>query len=101
MKISEQWLREWTNPELTTDELSHLITMAGLEVDGVEPVAGSDRRRPPCAPIDHVLIPESSSAHPESQVRAKKSQTKQRIGRSHGDVARPPKKSGRRMSPRG
>lgn len=40
MKISEQWLKEWVDPGLPTDELAHLITMAGLEVDGVEPVAG-------------------------------------------------------------
>ena len=40
MNISENWLREWVNPELSCDELAHQITMAGLEVDGVEPVAG-------------------------------------------------------------
>jgi len=40
MKFSESWLREWVNPALSTDELAHQITMAGLEVDGVEPVAG-------------------------------------------------------------
>ena len=40
MKISEQWLYEWVNPGLPTDELAHMITMAGLEVEGVEPVAG-------------------------------------------------------------
>jgi phenylalanyl-tRNA synthetase beta chain len=39
MKISESWLREWVNPTLTTDELAAQITMAGLEVDAVEPVA--------------------------------------------------------------
>lgn len=39
MKISESWLREWVNPKLTTDELAAQITMAGLEVDAVEPVA--------------------------------------------------------------
>jgi phenylalanyl-tRNA synthetase beta chain len=39
MKISESWLREWVNPKLTTDELAAQMTMAGLEVDGVEPVA--------------------------------------------------------------
>ena len=39
MKISESWLREWVNPALTTDELAAQITMAGLEVDAVEPVA--------------------------------------------------------------
>ena len=41
MKISESWLREWVNPELTTTELAEQITMAGLEVDGVEPVAAA------------------------------------------------------------
>ncbi|MEO0442691.1 MAG: phenylalanine--tRNA ligase subunit beta [Pseudomonadota bacterium] len=40
MKISENWLREWVNPELTTRELAEQITMAGLEVDAIEPVAG-------------------------------------------------------------
>jgi phenylalanyl-tRNA synthetase beta chain len=40
MKFSESWLREWVNPALTSDELAHQITMAGLEVDGVDPVAG-------------------------------------------------------------
>jgi phenylalanyl-tRNA synthetase beta chain len=40
MKISEQWLREWVNPAISTDELVAELTMAGLEVDAVEPVAG-------------------------------------------------------------
>jgi len=40
MKVSEQWLREWVSPDLSTAELAHQITMAGLEVDGVEAVAG-------------------------------------------------------------
>ncbi len=40
MKFSESWLREWVNPAITSDELSHQITMAGLEVDAVDPVAG-------------------------------------------------------------
>ncbi|MCU7835664.1 MAG: phenylalanine--tRNA ligase subunit beta [gamma proteobacterium symbiont of Taylorina sp.] len=39
MKFSEQWLREWVNPDLTTEELGHQLTMAGLEVDAIEPVA--------------------------------------------------------------
>ena len=39
MNISENWLREWVNPELTTAELCDQVTMAGLEVDGVEPAA--------------------------------------------------------------
>lgn len=46
MKFNESWLREWVNParsygQITTDELTHQITMAGLEVDDVLPVAGS------------------------------------------------------------
>ena len=40
MKFNEQWLREWVQPEITPDELLEQLTMAGLEVDGVEPVAG-------------------------------------------------------------
>ena len=41
MKFSEQWLREWVDPDLSTDELLEQLTMAGLEVDGYEPVAGN------------------------------------------------------------
>ncbi|HBJ29060.1 MAG TPA: phenylalanine--tRNA ligase subunit beta, partial [Cobetia sp.] len=40
MKFSEQWLREWVSPELNTQQLADQVTMAGLEVDGIEPVAG-------------------------------------------------------------
>lgn len=39
MKFSENWLREWVNPGISTDELVAQLTMAGLEVDGVEPAA--------------------------------------------------------------
>jgi len=41
MKFSEQWLREWINPDISTEELSHQLTMAGLEVDAIEPVAAT------------------------------------------------------------
>lgn len=41
MKFSESWLREWVNPKLNTQQLVDKITMAGLEVDAVEPVAGN------------------------------------------------------------
>jgi len=40
MKFSEQWLRSWVNPDITTQEMCDQLTMAGLEVDGVEPAAG-------------------------------------------------------------
>lgn len=39
MQFPESWLRTFVNPDLTTDELSHRLTMAGLEVEETEPVA--------------------------------------------------------------
>lgn len=39
MFISESWLRSLINPELSTEELCHRLTMSGLEVEGVEPAA--------------------------------------------------------------
>lgn len=39
MKFSEQWLREWVNPQITSEKLAEQLTMAGLEVDAMEPVA--------------------------------------------------------------
>ncbi|MEN8179912.1 MAG: phenylalanine--tRNA ligase subunit beta [Pseudomonadota bacterium] len=39
MKFSEAWLREWVNPDVSTEELADQLSMAGLEVDSVEPVA--------------------------------------------------------------
>lgn len=39
MKFSENWLRAYVNPPLTSDELAHVLTMAGLEVEAVEPAA--------------------------------------------------------------
>lgn len=40
MKISENWLREWTDLPYGRDELVARLNMAGLEVDAVIPVAG-------------------------------------------------------------
>jgi len=40
MKFNEQWLREWVNPSVNASELSAQLTMAGLEVDAIEPAAG-------------------------------------------------------------
>ena len=39
MQFSESWLRTMADPGMTSDELSHLLTMSGLEVEEVEPVA--------------------------------------------------------------
>ena len=33
MKISEQWLRQWVNPQNTSEQLAEQLTMAGLEID--------------------------------------------------------------------
>ena len=39
MQISEAWLRESVNPPIDTEQLVAQLTMAGLEVDSVEPAA--------------------------------------------------------------
>jgi len=55
MKFSEQWLREWVNPRLSSEDLGHQITMAGLEVDAIDPVAGA---------FDGVVVGEIVEAEP-------------------------------------
>jgi phenylalanyl-tRNA synthetase beta chain len=39
MQFPESWLRSFCNPDLTTQQLADLLTMAGLEVEELEPVA--------------------------------------------------------------
>ncbi|MCV2218099.1 phenylalanine--tRNA ligase subunit beta [Thauera sp. Sel9] len=39
MQFSEQWLRTFVDPQLDSDALGHLLTMAGLEVEEAEPAA--------------------------------------------------------------
>ena len=39
MQFSENWLRTMADPKMTSDELAHLLTMSGLEVEEIEPVA--------------------------------------------------------------
>ncbi|SCZ49149.1 phenylalanine--tRNA ligase subunit beta [Thiohalomonas denitrificans] len=39
MRFSEKWLREWVDPRVSTRELADQLTMAGLEVDAIDPVA--------------------------------------------------------------
>jgi len=60
MKFSEQWLREWVNPDITTQQLSHQLTMAGLEVEAIEPVA---------ATLDNVVVGkvEKIEKHPDAE----------------------------------
>lgn len=55
MQFSEQWLREWVNPALSTHALCDCLTMAGLEVDAVMPVA---------SPLSGVVVGEIVEAVP-------------------------------------
>ncbi len=59
MKFSENWLRTWVNPDLTSDELGHVLTMAGLEVEDLAPVA---------AAFNNVVVAEvlSVEKHPDA-----------------------------------
>ena len=49
MKFSELWLRSLVDPPLNTAELAHALTMAGLEVETLEPAA---------APFSKVVVAE-------------------------------------------
>ncbi len=55
MKLSENWLREFVDFDISTDELVEKLTMAGLEVDAVEPVA---------AEFDKIVIGEILEVNP-------------------------------------
>lgn len=59
MKFSENWLREFVNPDLSTQALVDQLTMAGLEVDGFDPVA---------AAFNKVVVGEilETSPHPDA-----------------------------------
>ncbi len=39
MQFSENWLREWINPAISTEALADVLTMGGLEVEEMEPAA--------------------------------------------------------------
>ena len=58
MKLSETWLREWVSPLIGTKQLAEQLTMSGLEVDSVQPVAH---------PFEKVVIGEvvSKEKHPD------------------------------------
>jgi phenylalanyl-tRNA synthetase beta chain len=49
MQFSENWLRSMVDPKMNSDELAHLLTMSGLEVEEVEAVA---------PPFSHVVVAE-------------------------------------------
>ncbi|MEY4263814.1 MAG: hypothetical protein RL373_382, partial [Pseudomonadota bacterium] len=39
MQFSESWLRQFVDPALSTQELSHILTMSGLEVEETKTLA--------------------------------------------------------------
>ena len=39
MQFSYDWLQKWVSPNKSADEMAHLLTMSGLEVEEVEPAA--------------------------------------------------------------
>lgn len=41
MQFSENWLRSFVNPDLSSAALGHALTMAGLEVEALEPVGAA------------------------------------------------------------
>ncbi len=59
MQFSEHWLRTMVNPELGSNELAHLLTMSGLEVEDTETVA---------PPFSHVVVAQviSVEKHPNA-----------------------------------
>lgn len=59
MKVSESWLREWVNPSWDTQTLAEELSLAGLEVDGVEAVAPA---------FSHVVVGQvlSVEKHPDA-----------------------------------
>lgn len=59
MKFSELWLRSYVNPSMDSAALSHLLTMAGLEVEEMAPVAADFSG----IVIGHVL---SVAPHPDA-----------------------------------
>ena len=59
MQFSENWLRTMVDPDMSSDQLSHLLTMSGLEVEEVTPVA---------PPFSNVVVGEvrSLARHPNA-----------------------------------
>lgn len=59
MQFSENWLRSLVDTDLDSQALSHALTMAGLEVEEMQPVA---------APFNHVVVGKilSTAKHPDA-----------------------------------
>ncbi|NMM26121.1 MAG: phenylalanine--tRNA ligase subunit beta [Glaciimonas sp.] len=63
MQFSESWLRTMVNPKMTSDELAHLLTMSGLEVEAIEAVASPFSRVVVGEIIDIVKHPNADRLH--------------------------------------
>lgn len=59
MKINEQWLREWVDPAQDAAAIADVLTLAGLEIDGLAP-AGPH--------LDGVIVAEILSTMPHPTV---------------------------------
>ncbi len=59
MQFPESWLREFCNPALSTEQLAETLTMAGLEVEELKPVA---------PPFSHIVVGQITEAvqHPNA-----------------------------------
>ena len=55
MKVSYNWLKQWVDFDLGPEELASVLTMAGLEVDEITPVA---------APLDGVVVARVAGVEP-------------------------------------
>ena len=58
MQFPESWLREFCNPPLSTQALADLLTMSGMEVEELRPVA---------PPFTGVVVAQIVSAEPHPQ----------------------------------
>lgn len=59
MQFSEIWLRQYVNPAISSEQLGHALTMAGLEVEAMDAVAPA---------FSHVVVAEVLTAekHPDA-----------------------------------
>ena len=58
MQFPESWLREFCNPPLSTQQLADLLTMSGMEVEELRPVA---------PPFSGVVVAQIMTAEPHPQ----------------------------------
>jgi len=60
VKFNERWVREWVDPPIDTQGLAARLTAVGLEVESIDPVAGT---------IEHVTVAEivDVAPHPATE----------------------------------